>query len=135
MRKVSVVEGRSQLLLRGAGAVARIDGCVQGDRVAIVSGRYSFQRSSIRNRIVSSLSRHLVKEFSGWPESPTDNEAEQLAEQLSRLAPDVVMAVGGGSVLDIAKSARFLSARTAMFIAVPTTAGSGSEATPYASLR
>ncbi len=45
--------------------------------------------------------------------------------------PDLIVAIGGGTILDTAKAAAF-SAKKISLIAIPTTAGTGSEVTPFA---
>lgn len=82
----------------------------------------------------------------GEPPEPTLAAAETLRERVRVFAPDVVIAAGGGSVLDSAKVAAALHdkpgaisdyfgtnlvplRRTAL-VAVPTTAGTGSEVSP-----
>lgn len=84
--------------------------------------------------------------------NPTTGQALALSAVIDRLRPRVVVAVGGGSAIDLAKSARLLRpTRRALraglagdpralrgnppdLLAVPTTAGSGSEVTPFATL-
>jgi alcohol dehydrogenase class IV len=83
---------------------------------------------------MSGLRNVRVAEFSGWGECPTDTDAESLARELSRFRPEAIVAVGGGSIIDLGKASRRRGCPEALLAAVPTTAGSGSEATPYASL-
>lgn len=86
------------------------------------------------------------------PEVPLDN-VKACAEAMSRFEPDLIVAVGGGSVMDIAKAAWIFYERPditdlktlspaatlnlrkkALLLAVPTTSGTGSEATSAAVL-
>jgi alcohol dehydrogenase class IV len=87
-----------------------------------------------------------VEEFTGIRIEPTLESVQQAAAWMTSTSPDFVVAVGGGSTLDTAKGAwvRYerpdLSLpevtpltelglrRKARFVAIPTTAGSGSEA-------
>ena len=81
------------------------------------------------------------------PEAPIEN-VQECAEAVKKFEPDMIMAVGGGSVMDLAKGAWILYERPdlidlgmispldklnlrqkAMLVAVPTTAGTGSEST------
>ncbi len=97
--------------------------------------------------------------FSNVAPDPTLLCARQGAEQMSAFAPDVIIAVGGGSAMDAAKimwvlyehpeadfmdmAMRFMDIRKrvytfpkmgekAYFAAIPTSAGTGSEVTPFA---
>lgn len=82
------------------------------------------------------------------PAEPTYMEAQKLVDQCKMCGADFIMAVGGGSVMDTAKLASILMtneygikelldepgrARKCMrTLMIPTTAGTGSEATPNA---
>lgn len=86
----------------------------------------------------------------GVPPEPTTACCEQLRATARAFAPDLVLAVGGGSVLDVAKLVAalhdrtepissfygigLLSGRRTALSCVPTTAGTGSEVSPNALL-
>ncbi len=81
------------------------------------------------------------------PEAPIEN-VQECAAEINKFEPDMIMAVGGGSVMDLSKGAWIIYERPdlvdlgmispldklnlrqkAMLVAVPTTAGTGSEST------
>jgi|SRR5919108_5444385 alcohol dehydrogenase class IV len=86
--------------------------------------------------------------------TPTPASVAELARSLREHRLDMVVAVGGGAVVDAAKAAAVLSGRAgldagatiaacaerqdgppgAVVVAVPTTAGTGAEATPFATI-
>jgi len=86
--------------------------------------------------------------FSDLPSEPSEKDVRALYERVAPLRTKMIVAVGGGSVMDLAKlmgaaianpsliedltdSSR-IAARTAFTVAIPTTSGSGSEATANA---
>lgn len=92
-----------------------------------------------------------VEVFAGVEPNPTVTAVDDLAERILQLGIDVVVAIGGGSSLDTAKAAcsvalqggpvrqyhsegAALDDRHLPLIALPTTAGTGSEVTPVSVL-
>ncbi len=140
--------------IAGEGALARLPAEAEalglGRQGLIVHGRALTERGRLEALTAAfpegnrpGLWRHAGGE-------PTLAEVERLRAALRRVRPDWVAAVGGGSVLDLAKAATGLLAAPAAvadyqagapipaaatpLIAVPTTAGTGSEATVVAVL-
>ena len=71
--------------------------------------------------------------FTDFKPNPTLEDAERAAESFARLECDCVLAVGGGSAMDTAKFVKLRNPGATLAV-IPTTAGSGSEATRFAVL-
>lgn len=121
-----------------------------GKRALVVTGKGSARRTGTLQRVENSLRRAQVKTvlFEGVEADPsveTINKGTRLAKAEKC---EVIVGLGGGSSMDAAKGIAILSTNSAPLanyfgrnrikktplpvVAVPTTAGSGSEVTPYA---
>ncbi|MEO7242682.1 MAG: iron-containing alcohol dehydrogenase [Variovorax sp.] len=114
-------------------------------RAAVVMDGY-FRGSEVARRIEAMLPVAGAKPVFHFvpPEEPDTASIEACAAALAAVAPDCIIAVGGGSAMDTAKVARLMLANPgdaesvsgfgkrflphgSLLIAVPTTAGTGSE--------
>jgi alcohol dehydrogenase class IV len=77
-----------------------------------------------------------VRQFAKNGINVLDTEIETAFTAYKEKSEEVLLAIGGGSVIDLAKSIIYRCIETSLavpyFIAAPTTAGSGSEATQFA---
>lgn len=118
-------------------------------RVFLVTGQRSFVTSGAAEALRAALRDFEVERFSHFDENPKLSDVLRAIDARRRAPFDAVVAVGGGSAIDIAKLANLLavqehdpiqmirgeatpSRRGLPLISVPTTAGSGSEATHFA---
>lgn len=119
-------------------------------RVLVISGR-SAMRKRVEALQSEILKDHHVEVLQDVGPDPTVSSVNKTLETVREIQPNWVIALGGGSVLDTAKIASLLASHPGdvqgylrgdhkvshpgvPVIAVPTTAGTGSEVTPYASI-
>ncbi len=123
-----------------------------GRRLLLVTGRRALQASGMIDRILAPLSSAELDViiFNEVPAEPTLEVVEAGLEKARRAKVDFVIGAGGGSVLDVAKAVaglyhaqksvkeyfegRPVEQEGIPWLAVPTTAGSGAEATRNAVL-
>lgn len=141
----------------GPGRYARLPDAIleRGHRALLVTGARSFERSGRRGALGAALDeRGVAHEWLSIEGEPSPDVVDAAVDRFHRSAIEVVAGVGGGSVLDAAKAiagllipggsvrdhlegvgpARPYRGPSTPFIAVPTTAGTGSEATKNAVL-
>ncbi len=141
----------------GAGSLSDLPGIVaqMGRRVLIVTGSRSLRQSSSWDRLIESLaSAGVVWQALQVEGEPSPEAVDAAVKTFREKQIEVVLGIGGGSALDAAKAiagllphgnsvmdhlegvGRNLPYRgpATPFIAVPTTAGTGSEATKNAVL-
>lgn len=98
----------------------------------IVHGHKSYQSCGAM-RIINELTENVdVVEFDDFTENPKMTDVEKGVSLLQRAEPDAIVAIGGGSVMDMAKLIRHYSYSTLQLLAIPTTAGTGAESTQFA---
>lgn len=117
-------------------------------RVLLLRGKLSYEVCGAKMAFceIFSFEQCQVTEWRDFQENPKIEDVERGLQLLQSKGADVIVAVGGGSVIDMAKLIRFHYSysgdltgkdfiRTKDLIplmAVPTTAGTGSEATHFA---
>lgn len=102
-----------------------------GRRALIITGPnvWGLVERTIEEMMSSSNISYEVSRVS----RPTLGEAESLHEALSSFSPDLIIGLGGGKPIDVAK---YLSASSGIpFVSVPTTSSHDGIASPFASLR
>lgn len=104
---------------------------IQPEKVFLLTGKHSYTASGAQKYIEDALQDIEVLHYSDFAALPLYEDIMRGVERYKDFAPDLVIAVGGGHVLDIAKAINFLSSKKPL-LAIPTTAGSGSEATQFA---
>ncbi len=137
----------------GEGSLARLPEVIDevcggtGASVFLVTGKHSLKAQGILDRVLGSLGRLHVTHFDGAVPFPASQDVDRALEACRRADPDVVVAIGGGSAMDLGKLTAVLMANPGPsieygkrlraieqpglpFIAVPTTSGSSSEVTP-----
>jgi alcohol dehydrogenase class IV len=138
-------------IIFGAGKIRGITDIIlkYGSRVILLTGSRSFKKSNKFDLLINSFKeksfQYSLREISG---EPTPGNINSIIRDFHNKPVDVVVAIGGGSVVDAGKAVSAMLGKTEPveeylegvgtkthdgskipFIAVPTTSGTGSEAT------
>lgn len=116
----------------GSDALARLQS-VHASRVLIVTDRF-FLEGGQAEHIGRRIPGAALSFFSDVKPDPDLKTVAAGIAQLRSVRPEVLLALGGGSVLDCAKGMLALLDERPYFIAVPTTSGTGSEVTSFSIL-
>ena len=139
-------------MIFGSGALGQLPEVLaelDTESLFLVTGRASFQASGAADAIKELSRDFTIEQFSEFQANPRLADVERGVQQFRQSGCQLLVAVGGGSVIDMAKLIGLLSAQQAAprdiivadaavdrpsppLIAIPTTAGSGSEATHFA---
>jgi alcohol dehydrogenase class IV len=126
-----------------------------GRRVFILTGNRSATDSGLIEKIKSLLSEFFLFVMTCPKGEPSSESIDSIASVVRDFSPDVLVAIGGGSVIDSVKAAsgiagetysveEYLEGSAALrqiskpglpWVAMPTTAGTGAEATKNAVIR
>ncbi|MBC8373129.1 MAG: iron-containing alcohol dehydrogenase [Planctomycetes bacterium] len=122
------------------------------EKVLLVTDGTAMRRFGYSDRLKENLSHCEVVEYDSVPANPDFECVRQGIDLARREGITVVVALGGGSSMDAGKAIAFLSPQSASlddylavgavgasvdrlgFVAIPTTSGTGSEVTPWASI-
>ena len=97
--------------------------------VLIFTGRKSFK--NIKSIIEKELLRLNIHYYNDFSINPKKDEVDIAIKNLNNDF-DIIIAIGGGSVMDFAKAFRYYLKSDKKLIAIPTTAGTGAESTQFA---
>lgn len=120
-------------------------------RVFLVTGRQSLKARGILQKVVESIGESRITLFDRVTPFPSPDLVDSATEECRAASADIVVAIGGGSAMDLAKSVAILTHHEGKsreyalrekplqrkglpFIAAPTTSGSSSEVTSGAAL-
>lgn len=140
-----------QKVYQGIGTIQLVKEVIEkfgGKRVFLVTGKNSFKECGAEKSLKISLHKFIVNRFYNFSNNPRIEEINEGIIELRKFSPDIVIAIGGGSVIDIAKAINILSDQKEYFeyyirgdlaltgggfplLAIPTTSGTGSEATHF----
>lgn len=141
----------------GDGSISKLNDCLiklACRNILVLTGKSSLKKSGYFEKITEILSGCNVVSVECVSSHPDTKEVLEINQKLALSKFDTILAVGGGSVLDVAKAIKALigerlsdvqdleeilslgkySPAEISIIAVPTTSGSGSEVTPWATI-
>lgn len=116
--------------------------------IFLVTGKKSYSKCGAEGKLESILKNYNYTRFYDFEENPKIEDVEKGVDVFNENQCDLIIAIGGGSAIDIGKLVNFFSKKnkpfTSLFksglnkedkypfVAIPTTAGAGSEATHFA---
>jgi alcohol dehydrogenase class IV len=116
--------------------------------IFLVTGKKSYSKCGAQDKLLPILKSYNFTRFYDFEENPKIEDVEKGVNIFNEYRCDLIIAVGGGSVIDIAKLINFFNKKSKPFtslfnsflnkedkhplVAIPTTAGAGSEATHFA---
>ena len=125
------MENLNQIEFCYKGAIENLSKILQLEKaknILVFTGKKSFE--NIKPIVEKELSDFNIIYYNKFSTNPKKEEID-IALNTIKQDFDVIVAIGGGSVIDFAKGFRFYNKKETKLIAIPTTAGTGSEATQF----
>ena len=122
----------STKILAGPGAISGLES-LKAKRLFLVSDPF-FVKNGLAKKVAQAAKAECYEIFDRVQPDPTVALAAEGTAALKRFNPDLIVALGGGSAMDLAKALSYFARGNYFFVAIPTTSGSGSEVTDFAIL-
>ena len=119
-------------IISGPGAVSALAE-LEAKRLFLVTDPY-FAKNGTAERIAKITGAAETEVFDQVAPDPSVALAAEGTARVKAFRPDVIVALGGGSAMDLAKAVSWFSGEKMALVAIPTTSGSGSEVTDFAIL-
>jgi hypothetical protein len=116
----------------------------------IITGKNSFKKSNFKNLFLKKYKKNFFIYYKNNTNYCHTNELKKLIKKINASNPDLILAIGGGTVIDYGKMAsvvwknynnkniifrsKNILQKKYLTLVIPTTAGSGSEVTSFAAL-
>ncbi len=136
----------------GTGSIHHLEDILKKENsknIFLITGKRSY--SKIKQKLENILSSYNFTQFNNFSKNNKLKDIEKGIKEYNKKDYDMIIAIGGGSVIDIAKSINILAyqkenpisyilknksliKKNNKLIAIPTTSGTGSEATQFATV-
>jgi alcohol dehydrogenase len=134
-------------IIFGRGSLSRVWESVDRKRILLVTGKSRFREEPLR-KIRKQLGSAQISLYDDVEPNPTHQNVDGGVEVIEKEGCDSVIALGGGSIIDAAKlmasiavnkgkaheyafQKKRIEKKGLPLVAIPTTAGTGSEVTPF----
>ena len=119
-------------VVSGSGTI-RMLGKLEKKKLFLVADPF-FVKNGTAKRVADATGCRELEIFDRVQPDPTVELAAEGTANLREFGPDLVVALGGGSTMDLAKAMAYFGKGDYTVAAIPTTSGSGSEVTDFAIL-
>ena len=112
-------------VISGSGTI-RMLGKLEKKRLFLVTDPF-FLKNGVADQVARASGCRDVEIFDRVQPDPTVELAAEGTAKLRAFGPDLVVALGGGSAMDLAKAMSYFGKGDNLLAAIPTTSGSGSD--------